>query len=57
MAKLKLNEVDSPQCNSFIAYANSKLENLMFSNLLSTKLDPSSIVVNALHPGWVCILY
>ncbi|AWG62821.1 SDR family NAD(P)-dependent oxidoreductase [Mycobacteroides abscessus] len=38
--------------NTFAAYAQSKLGNLMFSNALARRL-PSGITSNALHPGAV----
>ena len=33
------------------AYAQSKLSNLMFTNLLALKVSISNMSVNALHPG------
>jgi len=56
LAALDLDRIDSPQCGSFRAYANSKLANLMYSNALARKLEHSgehTVVVNAVHPGWV----
>lgn len=35
------------------AYANSKLANVLFTRALAQRLDPSKIVVHALHPGVV----
>ncbi len=35
------------------AYANSKLANILFTRALAQRLEPSTIVVHALHPGVV----
>jgi len=39
--------------SSFISYAKSKLENILFTNKLSRFLVGTKITVNALHPGRV----
>ncbi|RKG37712.1 SDR family NAD(P)-dependent oxidoreductase [Acinetobacter rongchengensis] len=37
----------------FPSYGSSKLQNLLFSNLLATQLEGSNVTSNALHPGAV----
>lgn len=37
----------------WLAYRRSKLANLLFSRELARRLDPETITVNALHPGFV----
>ncbi|MEQ1693626.1 MAG: SDR family NAD(P)-dependent oxidoreductase [Gemmatimonas sp.] len=53
-AKLSLDDL---QCaNDYAgwrAYANSKLANVLFSRALASRLDPTQIVVHAMHPGVV----
>lgn len=38
---------------SWRAYGTSKLENLLFTRALARRLDPTRVVVHALHPGVV----
>ena len=39
--------------NGVLSYGNSKLANLLFSNILAAKLKGSKVTSNALHPGGV----
>ncbi len=39
--------------NSMVAYGNSKLANILFSNELARRLAPEGITSNSLHPGAV----
>lgn len=51
-AKLNLDDLNLKiGYNSYIAYANSKLANILFTNYLSSKLPSDKITVNSLHPG------
>jgi NAD(P)-dependent dehydrogenase (short-subunit alcohol dehydrogenase family) len=43
----------SSQFNGWQAYANSKLANILFSNVLAEKLSGSNVVSNALCPGLI----
>lgn len=44
---------DVQKYNGVLRYANSKLANLLFSNILAEQLKGSSTTSNALHPGGV----
>ncbi len=51
-AKLDLNDINMQKgYNHYIAYANSKLANILFSNYLASKVDANEITFNSLHPG------
>lgn len=39
--------------NGVLSYANSKLANLLFSNMLAQQLQGTNVTSNALHPGGV----
>ena len=39
--------------NGILSYANSKLANLLFSDVLAKQLQGSQVTSNALHPGGV----
>ncbi|WP_288456073.1 SDR family NAD(P)-dependent oxidoreductase [uncultured Acinetobacter sp.] len=39
--------------NGVLSYANSKLANLLFSNILAQQLQGTNVTSNALHPGGV----
>jgi len=39
--------------NGILSYGNSKLANLLFSNILANQLQGSNVTSNALHPGGV----
>ena len=39
--------------NGVLSYANSKLANLLFSNILAKQLEGTNVTSNALHPGGV----
>lgn len=39
--------------NSFVAYANTKLANVMFAYELARRLEGTGVTVNAVHPGAV----
>jgi NAD(P)-dependent dehydrogenase (short-subunit alcohol dehydrogenase family) len=52
--KLDLSRLDADgEYNSMMAYAQSKLANLLFTYELSRRLADTRITVNALHPGGV----
>ncbi len=51
-AKFNINDINlQNEFNHYIAYANSKLANILFTNYLSSKLPIEEITVNSLHPG------
>ena len=53
-SKLDLRDLNSSgEYNAMIAYAQSKLANLLFTYELSRRLAGTRITVNALHPGGV----
>ena len=39
--------------NSFFAYCQSKLANILFTKSLAKRLEGTDVIVNALHPGAV----
>jgi len=50
-ARLDINDINSQgNWDSFLAYANSKLANILLSNYLASTL-PGHVTSNALHPG------
>jgi NAD(P)-dependent dehydrogenase (short-subunit alcohol dehydrogenase family) len=54
-AKLNINDLEGREIkfSSFMAYANSKLCNLLFTNKLARIVEQDNITVNAVHPGVV----
>lgn len=51
---LKFNDLEMAQdFNRFKQLANTKLQNLLFTNELSKRLNDTGVTVNALHPGYV----
>jgi NAD(P)-dependent dehydrogenase (short-subunit alcohol dehydrogenase family) len=53
-AALDLEDLDHRRnYGAWRAYANSKLANVLFTRALATRLDPSRVVVHAVHPGVV----
>jgi len=50
-------DLDDPQMShdyaGWRAYANSKLANLLFTSALARRVDPSRILIHAMHPGVV----
>jgi len=47
------SNLDPPQYQRYLAYANSKLANLVFSNALNRRLNGSGVTSNTVHPGVV----
>jgi len=47
------SNLDPPQYQRFLAYPNSKLANLVFSNALSRRLSGTGVTSNTVHPGVV----
>lgn len=53
-ARLDIDDLQSArQYRGWRAYANSKLENLLFTRALSRRIPKEHVVVHALHPGVV----
>jgi NAD(P)-dependent dehydrogenase (short-subunit alcohol dehydrogenase family) len=53
-ANLKFNDINQKKhYRGYLAYANSKLANLLFTYELARKLEGTGVTVNALHPGFV----
>ena len=53
-AKLDLDDLQmARRYGGWRAYANSKLANILFTRALAARLDPTQVVVHALHPGVV----
>lgn len=51
-AKLDLTDINMQKgYNHYIAYANSKLANILFTNYLANKVPANKITFNSLHPG------
>lgn len=51
-AKFNIEDINfTNRYNDYIAYANSKLANILFTNYLAAKLPTNEITVNSLHPG------
>jgi NAD(P)-dependent dehydrogenase (short-subunit alcohol dehydrogenase family) len=53
-ANLKFNDINQKKhYRGYLAYANSKLANLLFTYDLARRLEGTGVTVNALHPGFV----
>jgi len=53
-ANLKFNDINQKKhYRGYLAYANSKLANLLFTYELARRLEGTGVTVNALHPGFV----
>jgi NAD(P)-dependent dehydrogenase (short-subunit alcohol dehydrogenase family) len=53
-ARFKPDDLVAPKkYSSMVAYGNSKLANILFSNELARRLAPDGITSNSLHPGAV----
>lgn len=50
-ARLDFNDLENKNFDAYLAYANSKLENILFTNMLAAKVLNTKIKVNSLHPG------
>ena len=50
--KINLDDLNSTKdYNSWGAYAQSKLANILFTRSLATRLEGTNVIANALHPG------
>jgi retinol dehydrogenase 12 len=52
-AQLNLDEVAVPHALPMLAYANSKLANILFTRELARRLDGTAVTANCAHPGVV----
>jgi NAD(P)-dependent dehydrogenase (short-subunit alcohol dehydrogenase family) len=53
-ANLKFSDINQKKhYRGYLAYANSKLANLLFTYELARRLEGTGVTVNALHPGFV----
>jgi NAD(P)-dependent dehydrogenase (short-subunit alcohol dehydrogenase family) len=50
-AHLDLDDLENKKFDAYTAYANSKLENILFTYSLAKQLQGTKVMVNALHPG------
>jgi NAD(P)-dependent dehydrogenase (short-subunit alcohol dehydrogenase family) len=51
---IKRGDINSEQSyNPFLAYAQSKLANVLFTRALAGRLKDTQVTVNALHPGTI----
>jgi retinol dehydrogenase 14 len=50
-AHLDLNDLENKKFDAYLAYANSKIENIYFTYMLAQKLMGTKITANCLHPG------
>lgn len=50
-ARLDLKNLENEPWDDYLAYANSKLENILFTYELARRLHDTDIMVNCLHPG------
>ncbi len=48
---LDLNDLENKKFDAYLAYANSKIENIYFTYVLAQKLMGTKITANCLHPG------
>ncbi|OTG82256.1 SDR family NAD(P)-dependent oxidoreductase [Acinetobacter sp. ANC 4648] len=49
----KFKAENNSNYHTFLSYGSSKLQNLLFSNLLAQQLEGTNVTSNALHPGVV----